>query len=228
MCFSAQASFAAATILSAIGLFTVSKVRTKALLPLATIPVFFGIQQMGEGVVWLTLNAGDTTSMMHKIAVYGFVFFASMFWPLWIPGSLYLVEQHKRSKQLLGVTFVIGLLFALVALKCLIVNRITAHIVDHHIGYSFFAKPFSNLPPFYQLFVERGLLVAYLIPVVLSFFISCMPYAWVSGLLITIAYVLARVFYTTAFGSVWCFFGAIISVTVYCAVRRYNTQMAKS
>ena len=56
MCFSATASFTAGTALSAVGGLTLRKSRGKAELPLALVPLIFGIQQLSEGVLWVSLR----------------------------------------------------------------------------------------------------------------------------------------------------------------------------
>ena len=49
MCFSAQASFTAGTVLLIVGAATVRRARVRSELPYAWIPVLFGIQQLLEG-----------------------------------------------------------------------------------------------------------------------------------------------------------------------------------
>src|ERR1700722_141614 len=109
MCFSAQTSFTAAAALSVVGIATLSKVRSNKIRPFAVIPFIFAIQQGLEGIVWVTLNAGDAISLLHKIGVYGFLFFADLFWPLWIPGSIYKLEENRLRKKLLLGTLIFGL-----------------------------------------------------------------------------------------------------------------------
>ena len=55
MCFSAEASFAGRIIISAIGVATVTKVHKSSQIVFASIPLFFGVQQMVEGTLWLTI-----------------------------------------------------------------------------------------------------------------------------------------------------------------------------
>ena len=82
MCFSVGASFATAGTLSVISLLSIKQVaHKKELIPFALTPLFFGIQQACEGFVWITINNGDTTSLLHVISMYSFLFFAAMFWP---------------------------------------------------------------------------------------------------------------------------------------------------
>ena len=48
MCFSATTSFAAGTALTAVGVISVRKSAGKAELPLALVPLLFGVQQISE------------------------------------------------------------------------------------------------------------------------------------------------------------------------------------
>ena len=54
MCFSASASFIAGTSLSAVGVAALRNTKARSEQPLAAIPLLFGIQQLAEGVIWLT------------------------------------------------------------------------------------------------------------------------------------------------------------------------------
>ena len=56
MCFSASASFIAGTTLCAVGVATIKRTEARSELPLAMIPLMFGVQQLIEGVVWLTFT----------------------------------------------------------------------------------------------------------------------------------------------------------------------------
>ncbi len=87
MCFSAEASFAAALFLAPCGVVTVGRALAydKRLLGFACFPLFFGIQQVTEGIVWLgvaTPSVGPVTSTALI-----FLFFAYWFWPVWVPAS---------------------------------------------------------------------------------------------------------------------------------------------
>jgi uncharacterized membrane protein HdeD (DUF308 family) len=56
MCFSTEASFIGGTIISAIGVATVRNVHKPSQIVFASIPLFFGFQQIAEGFVWLSLQ----------------------------------------------------------------------------------------------------------------------------------------------------------------------------
>jgi uncharacterized membrane protein len=55
-------------------------------------------------------------------------------------------------------------------------------------------------------------------------FVSSLDGVWLFGLLTIVGFVVAKVMYAHAFGSVWCFFGALDSILIYCIIHRYTTQ----
>ncbi len=56
MCFSATASFSAGAFLLGLGTLTLKSARRPRELPFAAIPLLFAIQQLSEGVIWLTFR----------------------------------------------------------------------------------------------------------------------------------------------------------------------------
>jgi hypothetical protein len=59
MCFSATASFTAGAVLLGVGALTLRSAltsRQRHVLPFAAIPLLFAIQQLIEGVIWLTFR----------------------------------------------------------------------------------------------------------------------------------------------------------------------------
>jgi len=56
MCFSASASFIAGMSLSAIGVAALRNTEARTEQPLAMMPLLFGVQQLTEGVTWLTFS----------------------------------------------------------------------------------------------------------------------------------------------------------------------------
>ena len=60
MCFSATASFTAGALLIALGSVTVSLAAAPRERPFAAIPLLFGLQQLIEGGIWLSLQNGLT------------------------------------------------------------------------------------------------------------------------------------------------------------------------
>ncbi len=63
MCFSAEASFAVGGTLLILGVATIRKVIHKKDLPIALIPIIFALQQMVEGLLWISLVEDDSGSV---------------------------------------------------------------------------------------------------------------------------------------------------------------------
>jgi hypothetical protein len=92
MCFSAEASFLASGFLLTAGSATWAIAREKGdrhTLPLALAPLFFGLQQGLEGLVWLGIDAhalppGEANPATVAAAL-AYLFCAYAFWPVWMP-----------------------------------------------------------------------------------------------------------------------------------------------
>ena len=106
MCFSATASFVAGSILVSTGIFTLYNIQKKSWIPFASIPLLFGIQQLIEGMVWLSMVPGSI--IPQWIVTYGFVFFSHVFWPFFVPFSIWLIEKHPLRKKIIGGIALVG------------------------------------------------------------------------------------------------------------------------
>ena|SRR5690554_4072183 len=84
MCFSAEASFIAGAALTVIGVATIKKTTHKSQLWFASIPLVFGVQQLAEGVLWLTLPDPEMIQI-QRVATYIFIFFAQIICLLLFP-----------------------------------------------------------------------------------------------------------------------------------------------
>ncbi len=222
MCFSAQASFAAAGTLSIISLLSIKQAHTKKIVPLALTPLFFGIQQACEGVVWITLNNGDTSSTLHLAAMYAFLFFASAFWPTWIPTSLYVTEISHKRKRLLGICVWLGMIVSAIFFYCWTLQTTGAHILNHHIDYPVPNYPFGITSSLWGTIIYYLLSACYGIVTIFPFFISSIPYSKLLGITIGIGITISYIFYLAAFASVWCFFAAMCSILLIFVVRNYE------
>lgn len=216
MCFSAQASFIAAGTLAIIGAAVTRKVCTRQQWLLALMPLFFALQQMFEGVIWVTLNNGNTVSLLHKSAVYGFIFFAVVVWPSYFPVMLYVFEQSRQRKLLLFANMLVGACLSLILMVICSYYGITVFLADHHLAYNT-AISINISPSVYALYS-----LFYVWVTVGSMLISSVPCMWVMGVVGGISYAVAYLLYYASFGSVWCFFAAIISSMIYFVLGRWN------
>lgn len=81
MCFSATASFASMAVLTPCGVAACQLMLAdhRELLPLAAMPLFFGLQQGLEGLVWTQQNVFIGT----RAAALLYLSFALFFWLIW-------------------------------------------------------------------------------------------------------------------------------------------------
>lgn len=216
MCFSAQASFTATALLSVIGLLSLKIARKKSERLLALTPLIFAIQQFCEGVLWLTLPI-NALGLISKLSMYSFLFFALLFWPVWVPLGTYSIEKNSDRKKLLRGFVVLGIVTAALLLWFIPVGSISAHIVDNHLWYDL-AVPAES-------WWNSVLSVMYLFSVAIPLFVSTTPYLWAIGIAVTSAYALTFLFYPLVLLSVWCFFAAIISSLILYTI--YKTAKQK-
>lgn len=201
MCFSATASFTAGTALTAVGGLTVHKSRGKVELPVALIPLLFGVQQLSEGVLWLSLR--HDLPLLKSLATYTFSMFSHVLWPIFVPFAILLVETGRRRKTALGVFQVLGLSVGLYLLYFLVRFPVTARVLGHSISY--------DSPHFYI----GAVLVVYLLATCVSGLFSS---HWCINVFGVLAFVLAIVAYQVSvatFVSVWCFYAAVLSLLIY-------------
>ena len=204
MCFSAEASFAAGAVLSAVGVATVTKAKAPSQRLFASIPLLFGLQQFAEGVLWITLASGRL-DRLQSAAAYIFLITALVIWPVMIPLSMCLLEEAKRRKIILACLTVSGGILSLFYAFCLISYDITPQIEGFHIQY------IDNFP---RPLMDMALLL-YLVSTVAPLFVSSVRRMWLFGALIAVSCFVTAVIFSQYLTSVWCFFAASMSVAIY-------------
>lgn len=212
MCFSATASFTVGAALLAVGTFTIRKASRTAEIPFASIPALFGVQQLVEGALWLTVPDGE----MHLNAMLTHVYalFSHILWPIFVPIAVLLIEPESGRRRLLGLLAAAGAFAGLYLGYFFVMDPTTSLVVKGHILYvspHFFAGPILAL---YILGTCGSPLVS-----------SHAPVRWF-GLAVGASLLAAYVFYAFWFISVWCFFAAISSVTVLLHFQRRQQDSA--
>ncbi|HEU4716339.1 MAG TPA: DUF6629 family protein [Bacteroidia bacterium] len=217
MCFSASASFGAGILLTGIGAGSIKQVRQPAELFFASIPLIFGVQQLSEGFVWLSLSRPGYVPLQH-VATFLFLFFAQVVWPVWVPLSIMLLkkkERRKLSQKLLTAT---GALVSAYLAYCLFRFHVEAKIIGYHISYE------QDYPE--ALATYGGLL--YIIATIAPPFFSDIRRMWMLGAAILISYIITELFYTDYIVSVWCFFASVISIAVWVIMYKLKKTNAAS
>lgn len=202
MCFSAEASFTAAAVLTVIGIGLMMIRKPNRLRYLSMVPFLFALQQASEGTLWLLLP-NEPHSLLTSIFTLSFLFFAFIVWPIWIPFSLFVAEKIKSRKIIIGCIFLAGILFGLYSLTYLYGNEVRAEIVGRSISY-YLVNPFQV-----NLWLLKGV---YGLIVLIPCFISSLEYIKGYGYLIIASWTFTALFFLATFSSTWCFFSAILSL----------------
>ena len=198
MCFSATASFTAGATLSVVGLLTVRQSQGGRELPLALVPLLFGVQQLTEGVLWVSLDRG--LSQAQDWSTYVYTLFSHVLWPIFVPFAVILVEATRTRRRTLLGFLAAGLAVGLYLLFFLIRFPVTATVRENSIRY--------ETPHFYI----AAVLVTYLLATCASPMVSSHRWINIFGVLALVFAGVAAAVSMATFVSVWCFYAAILSL----------------
>lgn len=204
MCFSAEASFAAATILIPAG--AISMVRAYKtnpnFIPIATLPLLFGLQQALEGAVW---TSNGNASLVERFSL-AYMFFSWLAWPVGVPFSAYFLEAEPRRHLYLVLSIVGGMLgamqyFPYFAHEGWLTTRFLPHVIVYE-GKELF-----------DYIIGRHTTYAIYIAVVIgSLLLSSNANVRIFGLLVAAVLVITYLLFSYAYISVFCFGSALMSL----------------
>ena len=201
MCFSATASFSAGAVLLGLGTLTLKSAKRPRELPFAAIPLLFAIQQLSEGVIWLTFRY--EAPQLNAVMTHMYSFFSHVLWPVYVPLAVLLIEPSAWRRRGLLVFVAAGVTVGAYLLYVLVAFPVVSRPIGQHIEY---VSP--------HFFAAVGMTL-YLMSVALSQFLSTYRSVNAFGGLALLSFAAAYYFYATWFISVWCFFAALLSAVVY-------------
>lgn len=201
MCFSATASFSVGAILLGIGTLTVRSAHYRRELPFAAIPLLFAIQQLSEGVIWLTFRYD--TPLLNTVMTHVYSFFSHVLWPVYVPLAVLLIEPPGWRRRALLALVAAGLAVGVYLLYFLVVFPVVSQATGKHIEY---------VSPHFFAAVAMTL---YLLATTVSPMVSAHRMVKVFGVLALLSFAAAYFFYARWFISVWCFFAALLSAVIY-------------
>lgn len=205
MCFSATASFIAGASLSAAGVAALRRTETTNEQPLAMIPLLFGMQQLSEGVVWLTFS--HDAPLLKQTMTYAYSGFSHVLWPIYVPFAVGILEAVRWRKRTLFAFEAAGMAVGLYLLYSIVTRPLVAEVVGSHIAYT---------SPHFYLMPVMGL---YLAATCVSCFFSSHRFVQLFGVLSLLSFIAAYVVHVGALVSIWCFFAAILSALIYVHLR---------
>lgn len=200
MCFSATASFIAGVSLSALGAVTVKQAERKADIPFAMIPLLFGVQQIIEGMLWLSFRFD--APLLNVTMTYAFTLFSHVLWPMYVPFAIGLVETVAWRKKAIRVFQFIGIAVGLYLLYLVVRFPVTSKVEEHIVYVS---------PHFYK----APMMALYLAATCAGAFFSSHKIINLFGVLALLLFMVAYWVHAAAFFSIWCFFAAILSAVIY-------------
>ncbi|MEO8331506.1 MAG: DUF6629 family protein [Gallionella sp.] len=223
MCFSATVSYSAAVVLVTTGLYAVQQARRlqPSYLLWALIPVFFGIQQGFEGLVWQELDAGNASSAVPYAL--GFHFFSHFLWLWWFPLCSYLVEHGKIRRRITGGCAMLGAFAGALVFFTMLLHPewMTVAVRQDSILYTFSAPYRSSI----HIPATPAAIYALIILVPLLF--SSHFQIRIFGALVALSMVLASEAYGYAYISVWCLFAAVLSLYLVYMIRRLAAESGR-
>ncbi|MEB3318799.1 MAG: DUF6629 family protein [Cyanobacteriota bacterium] len=211
MCFSATASVLASGALVTVGAATLALPRGNAdrhALPLALVPLLFGVQQGLEGRVWLGIAGhapaagGDSATVAATLA---YLFFAYAFWPVWMPWAAVSLLPGGRGQGLRWLPL-LGLVPGLTLWLPLLSDPAVAlpARIGHALVYPLHPWSQTLLPPW----VGPALYAAWIVGPLLL-----VPSGRVRAFALTLllAFALTEWAHHLALTSVWCYASALLS-----------------
>ncbi len=201
MCFSATASFTAGAFLAVLGTLTLkSGIRPGERL-FAAIPMLFAIQQVTEGVIWLTFRYD--APQVNAVMTHVYSFFSHVLWPVYVPLAVLSMEPAEGRRRVLIAIVAAGLAVGGYLLYVLVAYPVASQPTGRHIEY---------VSPHFFAAVTMTL---YLASITFGLMLSTHRTVQAFGVLALLSFAGAYAFYATWFISVWCFFAALLSAVVY-------------
>ena len=169
------------------------------------IPLLFGIQQLTEGVIWLTF--AHDAPLLKKTMTYVYSGFSHVLWPIYVPLAMGILEAVPWRKRTFLAFEVAGVAVGVYLLYFLVTQPVVAEVIGMHIVY--------DSPHFYIVPV----MTFYLAATCVSCFFSSHTFVKLFGVLALVSFVAAYLVHVIALVSIWCFFAAILSLLIYMHLR---------
>ena len=220
MCFSAEASLGVSVVLLPVGGYCLATAAHKnwAYLPLAAVPLLFGIQQLCEAGVWAGVERGDPH--LIRLASRSFLLFALPLWPVWVPLAVAAVEPAGPKRWAFLAVAGVGLVIGGAYYPPLADGEIDVRVVGHSLRYDFADVPAAPAAPGW---VWPALyLVAVCGPPAASRDRRLRPL----GVAVAASAAVAYLAFREAFSSVWCFLAAVLSAYISYALFRLPERPA--
>jgi hypothetical protein len=185
-----------------IGILTLLKVSQPREVPLALLPLFFGLHEFAQGFVWLG-TAGAIAPRATEMAETFYLFYAKGLLQFWVPLAVWLLEPRGWRKGVLGVLTLFGGAMTFYALYALAQAPADVYVRNDALVY---ATPRLN-----HLWLALGYILTTVGALMLSSSIAIALYGLLNLIGLSLVYGLAPY----AFTSLWCLYAALLSGLLY-------------
>lgn len=206
LCFSAEADFAAAVLVGAVGVATLRLVRHRRELALGLLPLLLGLHQGVEGVLWLGFD-GTVSAAAAAAARDVWVVVAYVVLPLLVPAAIVLAEPLRSHRPRLVPFVAVGAGVAAVALAHVLRGPVEATAGTRWIAYETGAEG--------DLFS-----VAYVTATCGPALLCSRRHLRWFGAANVLGAGIAATFYQVEYASVWCVYAAFASLLILEHLRR--------
>jgi len=148
MCFSAEADLLSGVGLSGVGVDALRHLPHRRYLPLALLPLLFGMHQLIEALAWWGLE-GRVSPEVGRAAVWAYLAIAFLVLPPLVPTAMLSAEGDPRRRRRLMPLVVLGLAVAAALVPGLIGDRAGAEVACRYIAYDAGVPYAGFLLPFY-------------------------------------------------------------------------------
>jgi hypothetical protein len=210
MCFSPVADFSAGTVITGVGVATLARVSSPRELIVGALPLLFGLHQLVEAFVWLSLD-GTVSPGLGSVAKEIYIVFAHAVLPIIVPLGFMLLEPDRRRARWMWPLTGLGLLMGLYLLRQITVYPVGAFEEAHCIDYT------THTP---NTILVGGL---YVLATCGPALISSRRYLRWFGLISVIGVIATAVVRVDELTSLWCVYVALVSVLILEHFRRQQT-----
>ena len=213
MCFSPVADFSAGAVITGVGVATLRRVSSPRELIVGALPLLFGLHQLVEAFVWLSLD-GTVSVGLGNVAKETYIIFAHAVLPIIVPFGFMLIEPDRRRARWMWPLAGIGLLMGLYLLWQVTFYPVGAFEEAHCIDYT------THTP---NTILIGGL---YVLATCGPALISSRRYLRWFGLISVIGVIATAVVRVDELTSLWCVYVALVSVLILEHFRRQQATDA--
>jgi hypothetical protein len=214
MCVSAEASFAAGSVLAVAGVATVRRALRydRSMLVFSLFPALFSLHQFIEGAVWLSVDG----VIDENIFRYLYIAIAFLLWPVMTPFASAFAETNPRLRTARYVLFALGLVLGgYHAIKLAHASGIEVKDIGHSLSYII---GYDTKPPAITKYVYAALAI---VPLV-----TLRNRAINLGVLVGFSFLYSYVELKAVWFSVWCLEAGIASLLVFFSIGPFRSSTA--